>query len=56
MGQQNALTKTAYVVVRLLQRFDGLEMKEKGAVRWSVSLTGRPKDGVRVRLRAASQR
>lgn len=50
LGQQNALTKTGYVVVRLLQRFDKLDSASLEPVKWSVSLTGRPKDGVKVRL------
>ncbi|KAF1924703.1 cytochrome P450 52A12 [Didymella exigua CBS 183.55] len=58
VGQQNALTKTGYVVVRLLQRFDKMA---RGAatsdpIEWSFSLTGRPKDGVKVRLHAAPER
>ncbi|KAF2019217.1 cytochrome P450 52A12, partial [Aaosphaeria arxii CBS 175.79] len=55
LGQQNALTKTSYAVVRLLQRFDKLDRPSAKLepIKWSVSLTGRPKDGVRVRLHTA---
>ncbi|KAJ8114336.1 hypothetical protein OPT61_g3762 [Boeremia exigua] len=54
LGQQNALTKTGYTVVRLLQRFDKIEAASSEPVKWSVSLTGRPKDGARVRLHTAA--
>ncbi|KAF2450153.1 cytochrome P450 52A12 [Karstenula rhodostoma CBS 690.94] len=57
LGQQFALTKAAYVVVRLLQRFDRLDGSPGASepVKWSVGLTGRPKNGVKVRLHAAAE-
>lgn len=42
------------MVVRLLQRFDKLEAASLEPVKWSVSLTGRPKNGVKVRLHVAA--
>ncbi|OAL37818.1 hypothetical protein AYO20_02995 [Fonsecaea nubica] len=57
LGQQFALTKAAYVTVRLLQRFDRLDGSSvpKGPVQWALTLTGKPKDGVRLRLHAAAE-
>lgn len=56
LGQQFALTKAGYVVVRLLQQFDKLEgvAETLEPVKLSLSLTGRPKNGVKVRLHAAA--
>ncbi|OAP57574.1 hypothetical protein AYL99_08312 [Fonsecaea erecta] len=58
LGQQFALTKAAYVTVRLLQRFDQLDGSNlsPGPIKWAVTLTGKPKDGVRLRLHAAAER
>ncbi|KAK5198854.1 hypothetical protein LTR99_007794 [Exophiala xenobiotica] len=55
LGQQFALTKAAYVTVRLLQRFDKLDGSSvpPGPIKWAVTLTGKPKDGVKLRLHAA---
>lgn len=63
IGQQFALTEAGYVIVRLLQRFEGVvgvgnswEGVERGGfgfVRQALSLTMCPADGVKVRLRVA---
>jgi cytochrome P450 len=57
LGQQFALTKAAYVTVRLLQRFDKLDGSSvpPGPIKWAVTLTGKPKDGVRLRLHVAAE-
>ncbi|KAF2657797.1 cytochrome P450 52A12 [Lophiostoma macrostomum CBS 122681] len=65
IGQQFALTEAGYVIVRLLQRFEGLsgvgntwEPVEKGGfgfVRQALSLTMAPADGVKVRLKEARE-
>jgi hypothetical protein len=57
LGQQFALTKAAYVTVRLLQRFDKLDGSSVPPVpiKWAVTLTGKPKDGVKLRLHAAPE-
>ncbi|KAK2012508.1 cytochrome P450 [Colletotrichum eremochloae] len=54
LGQQFALTEAAYLIVRLLQRFDGMEwLGPEGKPRKDLHLTMAPKDGVKVRLRYA---
>lgn len=57
LGQQFALTEAGFVVVRLLQRFDGMEgygIARKGeTLKHGLTLTVRPGDGVRVRFRVA---
>lgn len=53
IGQQFALTEAAFVVVRLLQRFDGLEGEVPVVMKHGLTLTNRPAEGVRVRLREA---
>ncbi|KAF2685880.1 cytochrome P450 52A12 [Lentithecium fluviatile CBS 122367] len=65
IGQQFALTEAGYVIVRLLQRFEGVEgvgntwqPVEKGGMgfeRFGLSLTMCPADGVKVRLREARE-
>jgi len=64
IGQQFALTEAAYVVVRLLQRFEGVEGVGNsweegpggvGFVRQAATLTTCPADGVRARLREARE-
>jgi len=57
LGQQFALTEAGYIVVRLLQRFDGIDGSAMAGlpVDWFLTLTGRPKHGVNVRLHAASE-
>lgn len=66
IGQQFALTEAGYVTVRLLQRFEELQgvgntwdSRDKAGhtnnVRQSVTLTGCPADGVKVRLREARE-
>jgi cytochrome P450 len=57
LGQQFALTEAGYVTVRLLQRFDKLDgsaMTEL-PVDWFLTLTGRPKYGVKLRFHAAAE-
>jgi hypothetical protein len=56
LGQQFALTQAAYVTVRLLQNFDKLDgSAHMGDInRWLLTLTGRPKDGTKLRLHKAT--
>jgi hypothetical protein len=55
LGQQFALTEAGYVTVRLLQKFDGIDGSAMRGlpVDWTLTLTGRPKYGVKVKLHAA---
>lgn len=54
IGQQFALTEVAYVLVRLLQRFDAIEdVYPDRKIRYGLSLTSCPADPVTVRLHAA---
>ncbi|RDW90608.1 cytochrome P450 [Aspergillus mulundensis] len=54
IGQQFALTEAGYVLVRLLQRFDGIVDCFPGReVRYGLTLTLAPGDGVVVRLHEA---
>lgn len=56
IGQQFALTEAGYVLVRLLQRFDGLEeVNADQRIRWGLALVSAPGDSVTVRLHEASQ-
>jgi cytochrome P450 len=56
LGQQFALTEAGYVMVRLLQRFDKLDGSAMAGLPndWFLTLTGRPKYGVKVRLHVAA--
>ncbi|KAF2190084.1 putative cytochrome P450 family protein [Zopfia rhizophila CBS 207.26] len=55
LGQQFALTEAAYVIVRLLQRFDRLEgVDHEKEVRTSQTLTSAPADLVKVRMHEAA--
>lgn len=52
-GQQSALTKTAYVIVRLLQRFDRIESWDPEVdVKHDATATMCSGTGVKVRLHA----
>jgi cytochrome P450 len=55
LGQQFALTEAGYITVRLLQRFDRIDDSAMAGVplEWYLTLTGRPKHGVKLRLHAA---
>nr|OQO18725.1 hypothetical protein B0A51_14576 [Rachicladosporium sp. CCFEE 5018] len=56
IGQQFALTEAAFVVVRLLQRFDQLEFgggERDPVIRSNLTLTSAPAELVRVRMREA---
>ena len=55
IGQQFALTEAGYVIVRMLQRFDGIDGAAMRGLEdtWNLTLTGRPMHGVKVRLHAA---
>lgn len=54
IGQQFALTEAGYVLVRLLQRFDGIEdVYPERMVRYGLTLTSCPADPVTVRMHAA---
>lgn len=65
IGQQFALTEAGYAVVRLLQRFEKIESAGNtweenvpggvGYVRHALSLTTCPADGVKLRLKEASE-
>ncbi|GME52339.1 Cytochrome p450 family protein [Neofusicoccum parvum] len=56
IGQQFALTEAAYVLVRMLQRFDKLEVAgPDGAPGYRMTLTCAPSDGVKLRLREAKE-
>ncbi|KAJ5952413.1 Cytochrome P450 E-class CYP52 [Penicillium vulpinum] len=54
IGQQFALMRTSYVLVRLLQRFDRIDdVHPEKEIRYGVSLTSCPADPVTVRLHQA---
>ncbi|KAJ5968453.1 hypothetical protein N7501_004701 [Penicillium viridicatum] len=56
IGQQFALTEAGYVLVRMLQRFDGLEdVNADQRIRWGLTLVSAPGDTVTVRLHEASR-
>ncbi|KAL5051735.1 hypothetical protein BDW71DRAFT_193982 [Aspergillus fruticulosus] len=56
IGQQFALTEAGYVIVRLLQRFDGVsDCYPDREIRYGLTLTLAPGDGVFVRLHAAAE-
>ena len=52
--EQFALTEGAYVIVRLLQRFDAIENLDFTPETHRLTLTTCPGNGVKVRLHAAS--
>lgn len=55
IGQQFALMRSSYVLVRLLQRFDKIEdVYSEREIRYGVSLTSCPADPVTVRLHQAA--
>ncbi|KAJ5364578.1 Cytochrome P450 E-class CYP52 [Penicillium cataractarum] len=55
IGQQFALMRSSYVLVRLLQKFDKIEdVHSEREIRYGVSLTSCPADPVTVRLHQAS--
>ncbi|OHF04154.1 cytochrome P450 [Colletotrichum orchidophilum] len=54
LGQQFALTESAYLLVRLLQRFKSIEwVGPQGKPRKDIHFTMAPRDGVNVRIRYA---
>lgn len=54
LGQQFALTEVGYVIVRLLQRFDGIEdVDPTREIRCGLTLTSSPADKVTVRMHQA---
>ncbi|KAE8154168.1 cytochrome P450 [Aspergillus avenaceus] len=54
IGQQFALIKTSYVLVRLLQRFDAIEdVHADQDIRFAVTLTSSPAESVTVRMHEA---
>ncbi|KAJ5602731.1 hypothetical protein N7537_005687 [Penicillium hordei] len=56
IGQQFALTEAGYVLVCMLQRFDGLEdVHADQRIRWDLALVSAPGDTVTVRLLEASR-
>jgi cytochrome P450 len=57
LGQQFALTEAGYVTVRLLQKFDKMDGSAMEGLSddWFLTLTGRPKHGVRVKLHVAKE-
>ena len=51
IGQQFALTELSYVIIRLLQKIDGIDgSKVTQPARHNLTLTNCPADGVNVRL------
>ncbi|KAL2072959.1 hypothetical protein VTL71DRAFT_10283 [Oculimacula yallundae] len=54
IGQQFALTETAYVVVRFLQRFDAMESVDREEVFFQYIFSNRSGRGVKVRLHEAA--
>ncbi|KAE8135207.1 cytochrome P450 [Aspergillus pseudotamarii] len=53
IGQQLALTEAGYVLVRLIQRFDGMQdVNAEKEIKQNVTLTSAPAQGVTVRLHA----
>ncbi len=54
LGQQFALTETAYVVVRLLQRFEEMENLDPSPLQHRLSLTDCSRTGVIVRFKEAA--
>ena len=56
LGQQFALTEAGYVAVRLMQTYDKIDGSAHVGkeIDWSLTLTGRPLDGVKLRLHAAN--
>lgn len=57
LGQQFALTEAGYVTVRFLQRFDQIDGAAMDGLppAWFLTLTGRPKHGVKLRMHAANE-
>ena len=57
LGQQFALTEAGYVTVRLLQKFDRIDGSAMRGLPWdwNLTLTGRPRYGVNIRLHAAGE-
>ncbi|KAL5348540.1 hypothetical protein ACLOAV_005956 [Pseudogymnoascus australis] len=56
IGQQFALTEASYVIVRLLQRFDGMENRDfSGKALHNLTLTSCSGTGVKVRLHEAKE-
>lgn len=55
LGQQFALTEIAYVIVRMLQRFDKLDgsIIANRKIRHGVTLANTPYDGIQLRLHSA---
>ncbi|RCI08823.1 hypothetical protein L249_4841 [Ophiocordyceps polyrhachis-furcata BCC 54312] len=53
IGQQYAMVRIAHLVIRLLQRVDGLDGSQLGSVGQHLTLVNLPDNGVKVRLRFA---
>ncbi|PFH63112.1 hypothetical protein XA68_17756 [Ophiocordyceps unilateralis] len=53
IGQQFALTQIGFVVIRLLQRFDGIDGSRAGPIRHNLTLINSPADGVNIKLHSA---
>ena len=55
LGQQRALIQMGYVTIRVLQHFDALDGSAHVGepILWDLRLTGRPFNGVNVRLHKA---
>ena len=52
-AEQFALTEMSYVIVRLLQRFDGIENLDFSPETNRMTLTSCPGNGVKIKLHAA---
>jgi hypothetical protein len=54
IGQQYALTGTAYVIIRLMQRFDGIDnMDTASVVKHNCAVANCSGNGVKVKLHQA---
>jgi cytochrome P450 len=53
IGQRFALTEVGYVLVRMVQEFEGLESADKGPWEEALALTVCSRNGTKVRLTAA---
>ena len=55
LGQQFALTEAGYITARMLQKYDQIDGSAHVGkeIDWFLTLTGRPLDGVKVRLHEA---
>lgn len=55
LGQQYALNEASFVLVKFLQRFDGLEALDMGPIKKGLTITLSPAKGVKVKMHRASE-